>query len=48
MPVVETMKVLAILHAGDILEVSVDNFIAVQNLKKMAEQKKLPIASEKN
>ena len=47
MPVVETVKGLGTLHAGDVLEVFVDNFIAVQNLKKMADQKKLPVASEK-
>ena len=47
MPVIETMKVLATLHAGDVLEVFVDNFIAVQNLKKMADQKKMPVTSEK-
>ncbi|AEE90628.1 MULTISPECIES: sulfurtransferase-like selenium metabolism protein YedF [Tepidanaerobacter] len=46
-PVVETKKVLETLHEGDTMEVIVDNFIAVQNLSKMAEQKKLPIASKK-
>ncbi|WP_213951028.1 sulfurtransferase-like selenium metabolism protein YedF [Tepidanaerobacter syntrophicus] len=46
-PVVETKKVLETLHEGDITEVIVDNFIAAQNLTKMAEQKKLPIVSKK-
>lgn len=46
-PVVETKKGLKALNAGDTMEVHVDNFIAVQNLSKMAEQMKLPVASEK-
>lgn len=46
-PVVETKKVIGTLDGGDTVEVSVDNFIAVQNLTKMAEQKKLPVTSEK-
>ena len=46
-PVVETKKGLKTLQAGDTMEVLVDNFIAVQNLCKMAEQMKLPVASEK-
>lgn len=46
-PVVETKKVLATLHEGDTAEVTVDNFIAVQNLSKMAGQKKYPVSSEK-
>jgi selenium metabolism protein YedF len=46
-PVVETKKVLATLHEGDTIEVTVDNFIAVQNLSKMAGQKKYPVSSEK-
>jgi selenium metabolism protein YedF len=46
-PVVETKKILAALQEGDTLEIAVDNFIAVQNLSKMAEQKHLPVLSEK-
>lgn len=46
-PVVETKKVLATLQEGDIVEVDVDNFIAVQNLSKMAKQKNFPVSSEK-
>ena len=44
-PVVETKKVLAQLTAGDTVTVSVDNAIAVQNLLKMAGQKKLAAES---
>lgn len=40
-PVVETKKVLAHAAPGDIIETAVDNEIAVQNLEKMAKQKKL-------
>ncbi|GMB00474.1 sulfurtransferase-like selenium metabolism protein YedF [Pelosinus sp. IPA-1] len=46
-PVVETKKVLATLHEGDTVEVAVDNFIAVQNLSKMAAQKHFEVSSEK-
>lgn len=46
-PVVETKKVLATLNEGDMVEVAVDNIIAVENLTKMAEQKKMLITSEK-
>lgn len=46
-PVVETKKVLATLHEGDAVEVAVDNFIAVQNLSKMAAQKHFEVSSEK-
>ncbi len=46
-PVIETKKMLATLGQGENLEVLVDNYIAVQNLCKMAEQKKIPISSEK-
>lgn len=46
-PVVETQKTVATLHEGDSIEIAVDNVIAVQNLTKMAEQKKLSIESEK-
>jgi len=45
-PVIETQKLLGKLQTGDILEVAVDNQIAVQNLTKMAKQKKLPFAAE--
>ncbi|MGL4736008.1 MAG: sulfurtransferase-like selenium metabolism protein YedF [Cellulosilyticaceae bacterium] len=45
MPVVETKKALATLGEGDCVEVAVDNEIAVQNLTKMAVQKKLGITS---
>ena len=47
LPVVETKKALATLPAGDTLEVMVDNYIAVQNLRKMAEQTKFPVTAEK-
>ena len=46
-PVVETKKVLATLHEGDTVEIAVDNFIAVQNLSKMAVQKHFEVSSEK-
>ncbi|MBP2651662.1 MAG: selenium metabolism protein YedF [Firmicutes bacterium] len=46
-PVVETKKVLATLNVGDSVEVAVDNFIAVQNLSKMAAQKHFQVFSEK-
>lgn len=46
-PVVETKKILAALHEGDTVEVAVDNFIAVQNLSKMAAQKNFQFSSEK-
>ena len=46
-PVVEVKKMLETLNEGDIVEVTVDNSIAVQNLTKMAEQKKLPVSSKK-
>ena len=39
-PVVETKKVLSSLDEGDIVEVIVDNFIAIQNLNKLAQQTK--------
>lgn len=44
-PVVEAKKVLAQMSAGDTVTVSVDNAIAVQNLLKMAGQKKLAAES---
>lgn len=46
-PVIETMKALSQLREGDILEVAVDNYIAVQNLTKMANKKQLPVSAEK-
>lgn len=47
MPVIETKKILATLQEGDTVEVAVDNFIAVQNLTKMAVQKHIEVSSEK-
>jgi selenium metabolism protein YedF len=44
-PVIETQKALGKLQADDMLEVAVDNQIAVQNLTKMANQKKLPVSA---
>ena len=46
LPVIETKKALEGMKEGAV-EVLVDNFIAVQNLCKMAEQKKLQASSEK-
>lgn len=46
-PVVETLRELAGLAAGDSVEVAVDNLIAVQNLEKMAAQKHLEVTSQK-
>lgn len=46
LPVIETKKMLQTMEAG-ILEVTVDNGIAVQNLIKMAAQKQLEYTSEK-
>ncbi len=45
-PVIETQKALVKLKAGEMLEVAVDNQIAVQNLTKMANQKKLSFSAE--
>jgi selenium metabolism protein YedF len=45
-PVVETKKALNGLKSEDVLEVLVDNSVAVQNLSKLATQKKLAITSE--
>lgn len=47
LPVVETKKILQTLGEGECVEIAVDNDIAVQNLTKMAEQKKLPVVSQK-
>ncbi|MFR1385990.1 MAG: sulfurtransferase TusA family protein [Anaerotignum sp.] len=46
LPVIETKKVLESMTEGTV-EVLVDNAIAVQNLCKMAEQKKMTAVSEK-
>jgi len=46
-PVVETKKMLAKMNSGDTLEVTVDNYVAVQNLSKMASQKSIPVSSIK-
>jgi len=46
-PVVETKKMLVGMNAGDTIEVTVDNYVAVQNLSKMASQKNIPISSLK-
>jgi len=45
-PVVEAMKALAKMNGSGILEVHVDNDVAVQNLNRMAEQKNITISSE--
>lgn len=47
-PVVETRKVLEKIEDGDLVETLVDNEIAVQNLLKMAKQKKLKASEEKH
>ncbi|MGL4800020.1 MAG: sulfurtransferase-like selenium metabolism protein YedF [Cellulosilyticaceae bacterium] len=47
MPVVEAKKALQGATIGSIVEVLVDNDIAVQNLSKMAEQKKLGMDTQK-
>lgn len=46
-PVIETIKLLASLKEGEIATIAVDNEIAVQNLRKMAEQKNLEFSFEK-
>lgn len=46
-PVIETKKALNGLKPEDVLEVLVDNSVAVQNLSKLATQKMLSIATEK-
>lgn len=46
-PVIETKKALIGLKPEDVLEVLVDNSVAVQNLSKLATQKMLTIATEK-
>lgn len=47
LPVIETKKALDASRAGEIVEVLVDNEIAVQNLRKMADHKGLESSSEK-
>ena len=47
LPVIEAKKVLDTLPEGDSIEVAVDNFVAVQNLKKLADQKHYDCSSEK-
>lgn len=46
-PVVKTKKAVKELTSPDIVEILVDNEIAVQNLEKMAQQKHYPVKSEK-
>lgn len=46
-PVIEAIKLLASLKNGEIATIAVDNEIAVQNLRKMAEQKNLGFSFEK-
>jgi len=45
-PVIETKKALELLSPGDQVEVLVDNSVAVQNLTKLAAQKKLTSVTE--
>lgn len=47
LPVIETKKVLSTFIAGDTLEVLVDNFIAVQNLSKLANSENFVYSYEK-
>ena len=46
-PVIETKKVLETLNEGDTVDVTVDNFIAVQNLNKLANSMKYNFSYEK-
>ena len=46
-PVVKTMEVLKNIKEPGIVEVQVDNEIAVENLKKLGARKKLPVTAEK-
>lgn len=48
LPVIETKEALVKAAPGEIVEVRVDNEIAVQNLNKLAVQKNLSFASEKS
>ena len=47
LPVIEAKKVLSNIVAGDTLEVLVDNFIAVQNLSKLAKSENFDYSYEK-
>lgn len=47
LPVIDTKKALEACAPGEVVEVIVDNEIAVQNLKKMADHKKLEASWEK-
>lgn len=47
LPVIDTKKALERCHAGEVVEVVVDNEIAVQNLRKMADHKGLKSSYEK-
>ena len=47
MPVIEAKQALAEAAPGEMIEVIVDNEIAVQNLTKMAKHKQLKSAAEK-
>ena len=47
LPVIDTKKALGRCNAGEIVEVTVDNEIAVQNLRKMADHKGLKSSFEK-
>ncbi|MBP8639389.1 MAG: sulfurtransferase-like selenium metabolism protein YedF [Oscillospiraceae bacterium] len=47
LPVIQTKEALTTAAPGEIVEVRVDNEIAVQNLNKLAVQKKLSFASER-
>ena len=47
LPVIDTKKALERCNAGEIVEVTVDNEIAVQNLRKMADHKGLKSSFEK-
>lgn len=47
LPVIEAKEALTAAAPGEIVEVAVDNEIATQNLRKLAEQKKLSFSCEK-
>lgn len=47
LPVIEAKKILDTLPEGDSIEVAVDDFVAVQNLSKLAKQKNYACSSEK-
>ncbi|PKM73931.1 MAG: sulfurtransferase-like selenium metabolism protein YedF [Firmicutes bacterium HGW-Firmicutes-16] len=47
LPVIETKDALKLAAPGEVIEVTVDNEIAAQNLRKLAEQKSLSYKSEK-